>query len=616
MAEEGDENKNAPGLEEEKPKSWLVIFLCICGLVASLYVFIVGVQLLGDAFRCLGGRSAGNMFAAISNPIAGLMTGVLATVMVQSSSTSTSIVVGLVGSGKMDVQAGIPVIMGANIGTSVTNTIVSMGHAGDRLQLERAFAGATVHDIFNCLSALTLLPLELIIAAIQGEGGPLYWLTHVITKAVVGGKRADEVVDSPFITKNHELFDSPVITSPVAALFIKNNKYIIKALPLKPPVEHESGAADTNATNCDARRLAALASEIDAAGNEVDGSDGPRSLLSRRMADDGKADCSHYYCVTRDLDKLFGRISKQAYPTELTPCEDHIIHPKCDAEKELCYLNADKYYKEYVTDSRIIEDGFTKGAGDVGGGILALFFALFFLCVGLSVLCKLLGLLLMAKVKPLIAKATRLPGIFSLVIGLVITIIVQSSSVVTSALTPFCGVGVLPLEKMLPLTLGANMGTTITALITSLESLKFEAAVQIALVHLFFNIIGILIWYPIPPMRRVALSLSKTLGLYASFYRFVPILYIIITFVILPGIALGVSALWDYNLAGGIALLCVLALALIAFIAFWCMKGRFMVLTPDQRLERQKELADDNARIMGKAAPEDTGVSEPTDARV
>merc|ERR1740138_1726253 len=102
------------------------------------------------------------MFDGLSNPVAGLMVGIIATVLVQSSSTSTSIVVSLVGSDAMSVRVAIPVIMGANIGTSVTNTIVSFGQVNDDDQFERAFAGATVHDMFNMLSVAVILPIEII----------------------------------------------------------------------------------------------------------------------------------------------------------------------------------------------------------------------------------------------------------------------------------------------------------------------------------------------------------------------------------------------------------------------------------------------------------------------
>ena len=90
------------------------------------------------------------------------MIGIVATVLVQSSSTSTSIVVAMVGSGILDVNQAIPIIMGANIGTSVTNTIVSLGFVGNPECYERGFAGATVHDLFNYLSVITLLPIEMV----------------------------------------------------------------------------------------------------------------------------------------------------------------------------------------------------------------------------------------------------------------------------------------------------------------------------------------------------------------------------------------------------------------------------------------------------------------------
>ena len=109
----------------------------------------------------------------IDNPIAGLCIGILATVLLQSSSTTTSITVGLVPD-ILEVKLAIFVIMGANIGTSVTNTIVSMGHLGDGDELERAFAGATVHDMFNFGAVLILLPLEAIT-------GFLYHITDAIT---------------------------------------------------------------------------------------------------------------------------------------------------------------------------------------------------------------------------------------------------------------------------------------------------------------------------------------------------------------------------------------------------------------------------------------------------
>merc|ERR1712110_289125 len=142
-----------------------------------------------------------------------------------------------------------------------------------------------------------------------------------------------------------------------------------------------------------------------------------------------------------------------------------------------------------------------------------------------------LKLIFMTKANAMIHYSLKLNDYLALLIGIGITILVQSSSVTTSALTPLCALGVLPLAKMLPLTLGANIGTTCTALIASLVSLKF-GAVQIALCHLWFNIFGILIWFPIPFMRKFPLGAARLLGLYASFYRFTPIVYILTMFVL------------------------------------------------------------------------------------
>lgn len=62
----------------------------------------------------------------------------------------------------LSVTKAIPIVMGANIGTSVTNTIVSMGQITNKNDFRRAFAGATVHDVFNWMTVLVLLPVEVI----------------------------------------------------------------------------------------------------------------------------------------------------------------------------------------------------------------------------------------------------------------------------------------------------------------------------------------------------------------------------------------------------------------------------------------------------------------------
>ena len=106
--------------EETKEQSCAVyaalVAAKIIGVLLALYFFLFGLDLMGGAFSALGGKGAGGLFTITDNPIAGLMVGILATVMVQSSSTSTSIVVGLVGAEVLTVRQAIPIIMGANIG--------------------------------------------------------------------------------------------------------------------------------------------------------------------------------------------------------------------------------------------------------------------------------------------------------------------------------------------------------------------------------------------------------------------------------------------------------------------------------------------------------------------
>jgi len=130
-------------------------------LLLLLYGFLVSIGMLGKAFKMFSGGFVDGLIASASNPLLGLFVGVLATTLVQSSSTTTSLVVALVGSGGMPIDTAIPIVMGANIGTSVTNTLVSLGHIGRGGEFERAFAASTVHDFFNILAVIVLFPLQM-----------------------------------------------------------------------------------------------------------------------------------------------------------------------------------------------------------------------------------------------------------------------------------------------------------------------------------------------------------------------------------------------------------------------------------------------------------------------
>lgn len=142
---------------------------------------------------------------------------------------------------------------------------------------------------------------------------------------------------------------------------------------------------------------------------------------------------------------------------------------------------------------------------DMVSGWVCLVIAMFILISCLIGLVSLLRTILLGASTRIIYKATNINDLLAIAIGCGVTILVQSSSITTSTLVPLAGVGVLQLEKLYPLILGADIGTTMTALMASMVSSKVES-LQIALVHLFFNVTGIVIWYR--KLRLVALHFS------------------------------------------------------------------------------------------------------------
>ncbi|XP_071953069.1 sodium-dependent phosphate transport protein 2B-like [Antedon mediterranea] len=425
--------------------SYLWLYVCLPILfIGFLYLFICSLDFLSSAFRLLGGEAAGEVISEsdiLSNPVSGVMIGVLVTVLVQSSSTSTSIVVSMVGAGILEVKIAIPIIMGANIGTSVTNTIVALGQSGDRNEFRRAFGGATVHDMFNWLTVAILLPIE-------WAFGYLYKLSEAILP---------EKLDS----KEIEIELLKVLTKPFTKLIIEVDKKAITAVATK-------------------------------------GEDEVIDVRVLKVCDDG--------------------------PYNVTPCEyEHL------------------FANTSLTDSQ--------------AGVIMLFVSLFLLCFCLFVIIKILHTVLRGKIAHFIkkfinadfpGKLSFLAGYLAILVGAGLTFLVQSSSIFTSAITPLVGVGVITLDRMYPLTLGANIGTTATAMIASLAASgsKLKPSIQVALCHLIFNITGIIIWYPIPFMRQVPISLAKSLGNTTAKYRWFALLYLILVFFLLPGIVFSLS-LWS-----------------------------------------------------------------------
>lgn len=131
-------------------------------VVDLLYAFLAGVKALESRIGGLGEGFTDRIFEGVSNPFAGLFAGILVTVIVQSSSVSTATIVVLVGAGTLSVEAAVSLIMGANIGTTVTNTLVSLGYMRGGHEFRRAFAGATMHDFFKllCVAVVALPSIE------------------------------------------------------------------------------------------------------------------------------------------------------------------------------------------------------------------------------------------------------------------------------------------------------------------------------------------------------------------------------------------------------------------------------------------------------------------------
>ena len=194
-------------------------------------------------------------------------------------------------------------------------------------------------------------------------------------------------------------------------------------------------------------------------------------------------------------------------------------------------------------------------------GVVLLVVALVLLCACLVLIVKLLHSLLRGKIALVLRHFINadFPGVFrhltgyvAILVGAGLTMLVQSSSIFTSALTPLVGVSVLHLDRMYPLTLGANIGTTFTAILAALASDRnvFQKALQVALSHLFFNIFGILIWYPFPVMRRVPIGLAKTLGNTTAKYRWFAVAYLAAMFFMLPAFVFGLSVAGSAVLVG------------------------------------------------------------------
>ena len=363
----------------------LRVFVKPTVLLVLLYLFLLSIGMMGSSFKLLGADSShGLLQVATANPFVGLLIGILATSLVQSSSTVSSTVVAIVASGALDVSAAVPIIMGANIGTTVTNTLVSLGHITQNREFSRAFAAATVHDFFNVFAVIIILPLEI--------------ATHFIERSAT------------YITSLIREAGGFEFTSPVVAIT-----------------------------------------------------------------------------------------------------------------------------KPVITGMRGVFEGISNSVSITAWLLLFLSFGLLFFC--LYFLTRTLKSLMLSRLEIFFDRLIGRNVLIAIGLGTAITVLVQSSSITTSLIVPMAGAGIVTLRQIFPVTLGANIGTTVTALLATLGATgRPEAALTIALCHLLFNLYGILFIYPIPAIRRVPLFAAEKIAATAVRSKQIVLFYLLGLFFALPGL--------------------------------------------------------------------------------
>jgi sodium-dependent phosphate cotransporter len=352
-------------------------------VVVLLYAFLVGVALLETGIATLGGGFQEALLREIRHPLAGLFTGIILTVVVQSSSVSTATIVGLVGAGTLGVDLAVPMIMGANIGTTITNTLVSLGNVRRPDEFRRGFTAATMHDFFNLFAVALLLPIELSTKVISTTA-------EALTTALIGRGTGVAPGASPI---------RRAVKAPVARL-----TELLEASPLE----------------------------------------------------------------------------------------------------------------------------------GVALGILLILVALVVILATLTTITRTMRAIVAGSVERAMNRVIgRGGGAAGILIGIAITVAVQSSSITTSILVPLAAGGILTVRNAFPITLGANVGTTITALIASLAVARPEG-LTIALVHTLFNVTGIAIIYPVRWVRDLPVRAAEWLAGLAVRRRTVIIVYVLGLFIVMP----------------------------------------------------------------------------------
>lgn len=329
-----------------------------------------------SSLQHLGKSAAEAVILATSNPFTALFIGLLITAMIQSSSTTTAMVVALVASGSITIESAVPIIMGANIGTTITSTIVSMGFINKKKDFRRAVTAGTYDGFFNILVVIILFPLEYYYGFLSGLS---QWIASYFFSA------SSIPVEASFTTKW----------------------------------------------------------------------------------------------------SLFGPVTD--YLAEIIP-----------------------------------------------SGFLVALLAFILLFTSILVFRKLISGLLLASSPERFSRFFFKNAWKSFFWGIVTTAAIRSSTITISVVVPIVAQKIVSLRKAIPFILGANIGTTITAFIAALLNVNTSTAISIAIAHFLFNFFGVLIFYPIPLLRRIPYEFANRLGRLTLKYRLAGFVYILLVFFFIP----------------------------------------------------------------------------------
>ena len=136
-------------------------------LIFALLLFFFAIDLMIHTTAAITNKTFNELVSVARNPFISFFIGILSTAIIQSSSTTSSMVVAMVASGTLPFTSGIYIIMGANIGTTITSDIISLAYIIRKNEFQRALASATIHDFFNIFTAAILLPWNTIIISSQ-----------------------------------------------------------------------------------------------------------------------------------------------------------------------------------------------------------------------------------------------------------------------------------------------------------------------------------------------------------------------------------------------------------------------------------------------------------------